>query len=182
MTTAIIGSSAQGGLENTMISSKMPIQLRSVDSITDEVLRLQNDIAKRAYEIFLSNSSPVDHALNDWLAAENELACRPGLELREKDNAFEAQLALAGYEPKEIDVRVTPDQLLVKAETGHEHKQDAGRVHTCEFKARRLSRTIDFPKRVNPEAVRAEYRDGVLQIHAEIAKEQQARHVDVRVA
>ena len=101
-----------------MISSKMSIQLRSVDSITEEVLRLQNDIAKRAYEIFLSNSSPVDHALNDWLAAENELACRPGLELREKDNAFDAQLALAGYEPKEIDVRVTPDQLLMKAETG----------------------------------------------------------------
>ena len=166
-----------------MISSKMPIQLQSVDSITDEVLQLQNDIAKRAYEIFLSNSSrSIDHALDDWLAAENELACRPGLELCERDNGFDARVALAGYEPKEIDVRVTPDQLLVRAETGHEHKEDAGRVHTCEFRSRRLFRTIHFPKPVNPEAVRAEYRDGVLQIHAEIAKEQQARQVDTRVA
>jgi HSP20 family protein len=166
-----------------MISSKLPIQLQSVDSITDEVLQLQNYIAKRAYEIFLSNSSSlIDHAVDDWLAAENELVCRPSLELREKHNAFDVRLALAGYEPKEIDVRVTPNQLLVSAETGHEHKEDAGRVHTCEFKARRLSRTIDFPKRVNPEAVRAEYRDGVLQIHAEMGKEQQARKVDVQVA
>jgi HSP20 family molecular chaperone IbpA len=55
-------------------------------------------------------------------------------------------------------------------------------VHICEFRSGELFRRIQFPKKIDPNGVKAEYSSGLLRITAPIAKEEQARKVDIEAS
>ena len=55
-------------------------------------------------------------------------------------------------------------------------------MHVCEFQPGPLFRAITFPAPIDPEAVKAEYRDGLLRVTAPSAAEQQAKKVDAPAA
>lgn len=90
--------------------------------------------------------------------------------LRQKNNHFEMLAALPGVEAKDPDVQITPDDVLIKAETAHEHSADKGSVHFCEFDGGKLFRSIHFPEKIDPDSVKAGYRNGMLRLTAAIAK------------
>ena len=91
------------------------------------------------------------------------------LELTEKDNEFAVRAAVAGVDPKNIEILVSPEIMLIKAEPQHQDLPEKGTVHRCEFPRGKLSRSIEFPKAIDPDRVHAEIKDGVLSIKAEIA-------------
>ncbi len=52
------------------------------------------------------------------------------------------QAALAGVEPKDISADITPQDVVIKAETAHTHSETEGQVHRCEFTAGQLFRSV----------------------------------------
>jgi len=151
-------------------------------SVWDEIQKTEERIMRRAHELFRGNGSISGRDLDDWLAAERELVWKPAIELREKDNQFEVQVAVAGVEPKDLKVEVTSEDLLVQGETKAEKKEETGEVHTSEFQIGSLFRSIRFPKKVSPDKVKAEIKNGLLTITAPIAEEAKARKVDIQAA
>ncbi len=150
------------------MTTALPIKKK--ESIFDELEQMRERITKRAFEIFDGNGHGFGNDLHDWLTAEHELIWKPPVELTEKENAFSLRIAVPGVDPKDIGIEVTPESLLVKAETRHEHREDRGQVHICEFEAGNMFRSIPFPKAINPEKVKAEFKDGVLNVTAEVAQ------------
>jgi HSP20 family protein len=149
------------------------IELRKTDTIFDELERLHQAISRRAYDVFRNRETQGtlwDDPLTDWLTAEHEFVWKPAVELRQKDGQFEVLAALPGVEAKDLDVRITPEDLLIRAETAHEHTADKGAVHLCEFDGGKLFRSIHFPEKIDPDSVKAEYRNGMLRLTAAIAK------------
>src|SRR5205814_945672 len=120
--------------------------------------------------------------LEHWLDAEHELIWKPSVELIEKDNEFNIRIAVPGVDPKDIDIEITSEYLLVKAEARHEHQADKGEVHVCEFETGNLFRSIRFPKPINPDKVKAEFKNGVLQVSAGIAAEARSRKVALKAS
>ena len=147
------------------------IRVRKTGSICDDVDKLNDQIMRRAYDIFLRNGSPVGKEVDNWLAAERELVWRPAIEVREKEREFLVDVAVPGVDPADIDIEITPDDLLVKGEVQHEHTEEEGKVHTCEFEAGNLFRAVHFPKKIDPDKVKAEFKNGMLRIKARIAEE-----------
>ena len=162
------------------MSETLPI--RKTHSVFDEVRDVQNRVMERAYEIFRGTGGALGRDLENWLSAERELVWKPPIELREKDHEFSLEVAAPGVEAKDIDIEVTPEHILVKAQTSHEHKEEKGDVHTCEFEAGSMFRAIHLPKRINPEKVKAQFKDGLLTLTAEIAEEAGAKKVIVDAA
>jgi hypothetical protein len=78
---------------------------------------MQDRIMRRAYEIFERNGGMLGHNLENWMQAERELVWRPPLELSEKDGKFELEAAIAGVEARDIEIEVTPEEIVLKAET-----------------------------------------------------------------
>jgi HSP20 family protein len=136
----------------------------------------------RAYDIFAGNGAIFGKDLDNWLAAERELLWKPAIELREKDNEFLVDVAMPGIDVKALEIEVTPDDVLIKGETPHEHKENKGIVHTCEFKAGSVFRTIHFPKQIDADNVKAEFKNGILHLKAPIAEEQRAGKVKIEAA
>ena len=131
------------------------VPVKKTESIFDELKKMQDLVMQRAYEIFETNGRTLGRDLEHWLDAERQLVWRPAIELSERDNQFHLSVAVPGVDPKTVDIEVTEDYLLVKAEIHHEHKTDKGKVHTCEFESGSLFRSVRFPRKINPDKVKA---------------------------
>jgi HSP20 family protein len=158
------------------------LPVRKTDAIFDELRTMQEKIMNRAFDIFRGNGGIFGRDLDNWLAAERELIWKPAIELEETEKEFKLKVAVPGVEPKELDIEVTPDDFLVKAEVQHEHKNEKGKIHTCEFVSNNLFRAVHFPRKVNPDKVKAEFKNGILYVTAEIAEEAKAKKVKIEAA
>ncbi len=159
--------------------AKHEMELRKTDTIWNDLDRLHRQISQRAYDLFRDRGPLWGGALGDWLSAERELVWKPAVELRQKDGQFELLAATPGVEPKDLNVQITAEAVLIQADVNHDHGDNA--VAVCEFVAGKLFRSIHFPERIDPESVKAEYRNGMLRLTAAISK-QVPRTVDVKAA
>jgi HSP20 family protein len=155
------------------------LPIKKSEAIFDELRTMQERIMKRAYDIFESNGRAIGRDLEHWLDAERELVWKPAVELSEKDDAFHVTIAIPGVDPKTLDIEVAPEYLLVKAEVHHEHTENKGTVHLCEFETGSLFRSVRFPKRVDPGEVKAEFNNGMLHLTAALAPED-VRKIEVK--
>ena len=157
------------------------ITLKKTDSILDELDQLHDAIGRRAYDLFRHHEGLPTNALDDWLCAEQDLVWRPAIELRQKDGRLELEAAVAGVDPADLDVQVTPEDILIAGKAEHHHEARHGSVHVCEFAAGRLFRSVHLPERIDPDSVKAELRNGMLHVTAAVATS--ATHeVDVHAA
>ena len=154
------------------------VRIRRQQSVADDIADVTERITRRAHEIFEKVGGS---DLDNWLAAENEVVWKPAIELRETESHFLLTVAVPGVDPKEIEVEATPDDVVIKADIHHEHSKDEGAVHSCEFMCGSMFRSIHFPKKVNPEAVKAEYKNGLVRIQAPLSKEQ-TRKIEIDAA
>ena len=161
--------------------AKDELQLKKRDSILDEITRLQSDISRRAYDFFCAHQGLFPGPVADWFRAERELVWSPAIELRQMDGAFELEASIAGVEPKDLDVQVTPQDILIKGNTQHQHETKDGTVHVCEFQSGQLFRSIHLPEPIDPDSVKAEHKNGLLRLTAKIAKVAPTK-VDIKAA
>ena len=161
-------------------AENLPVQ--KTQSVADELDRLNQRIMRRAFEIFEGSGGMFGSDLDNWLTAESELVWKPPIELREKDNEILLSMAVPGIEPKAIQIEATTEDLVVKAETRHEHHEERGSVYACEFHSGDMFRTIRFPKKINPDKVKAEFKNGMLTIHAPVHEDQQTRNISIEAA
>ncbi len=139
-------------------------------SLTEKVKALSDRIRQRAYELFESRGRGDGSALNDWLQAENDLVLIPESDLIEKDGQFRLQIAVPGFDPKDIEVNALPDALIVRAQERHNHESTEGNVYFCEFGEKSLFRRFDLPSRIDVDKVTANLDKGLLTLTASKAE------------
>jgi len=163
------------------MSKTETLPTRKSESILDQIREAEERIRERAFDIF-SGDGLFGWDLDNWLLAEKEITLKPSIELREKDNQFKLEIAVSGVDAKAIDIEVTPEDVLVKAKFRHEHEEKEGDVHTCEFKSGSLFRAVKLPKRIDPDKVKAELKNGILYLTADIAEASGAKKVAIQAA
>ncbi|HET9129577.1 MAG TPA: DUF2934 domain-containing protein, partial [Terriglobia bacterium] len=121
-----VTQSKAGKKEKRKVATTVPT--RKTESIFDELRQMEERIMKRAFEIFDGNGHVDGKDLDDWLQAERELTWKPAIDLKEQDDKFLLQVAMPGVDSKNINIQVTPQEILVQADVHHEHKEDTGKV------------------------------------------------------
>lgn len=155
----------------------MNVRVQQLESIVNEIEAVRQKTTTRAHQLFRERGGEWGRALDDWLTAERELVWSPAVELSEHDHEFCLEVASAGVEGKDLDVRVTRDDVVISAPTHHGHASGTAKVHVCEFRRGRLFRSVHFPRPVNPAEARAEYRNGLLRITVPVATDSVQRIV-----
>jgi HSP20 family protein len=164
----------------TSQEAAMRVKCRTVDSVLAELEGVQRHIAQRAQEIFRARGGAIGNAVEDWIRAERETIWRPALEVRRTKDAFVVEAAVAGMDPKQLDVQVTPTELVLGAPVHHSDREQEGEVVLCEFANGPLFRSYKFPEPVDPARVSAQFRNGMLHVTAPLA--QPATKVEVQAA
>lgn len=124
-----------------------------------------NAVQQRAHELFL-NRGQVDRALDDWLAAEHELFGWSAAELSEKDDTYEVDFALAGFDAKDIQVTAMPNEIIVRAATKETREVEKDKVLWSEFGSKDVCRRFELPDPIDTDKVTAALDKGVLRIKA----------------
>lgn len=158
------------------------VQVRRIPSNSETIKDIENRIMQRAYHLFERNGHQLGRAMDDWFQAEKELVWKPPMEIVESDNEFIVEAALSGVDPKDIEIEATADNLVIKSETGHDHMNKKDTVHLCEFETGKMFRAIELPKRINPDKVRAEVKNGLLRVTADISNQARVRKIKPEAA
>jgi HSP20 family protein len=142
--------------------------------IFEEVDQMMQRIRERAFAAFAGRGFEHGSALQDWLTAEREL-CWPASELVEQDQNYAFNVALAGFEPKEVKVTATPRELIVSAKTEgtRNDKQDTKSKQVCwsEFRSNNVYRRVELPADIQVDKVSASLDNGLLKVIAPKAQQ-----------
>lgn len=88
----------------------------------------------------------------------------PAVDVSESDREFTVTAELPGLDGKDLEVSVTRDALTIRGEKKEEHEDKGnGRYHK-ELYYGSFSRGIPLHAEVNPDAVKAVYKNGVLKV------------------
>ena len=157
------------------------IAVTQKDSIIDQLEQLHQRIARRAVRLV---SRP--RRLGRRVRRLAECGERPRVEAcggtaREGWRLHDRSSAL-GRRCQRHHGRITPQDVVIQAATEHEHTEDKGQVHRCEFTAGQVFRSLTFPKAVDATKAKADYQNGMLNITVPIAPATRAKRVDVKAA
>jgi HSP20 family protein len=122
----------------------------------------------------------LDRALGELTQSASESSTwTPAIEVKDAGDALVVRAQLPGVDAKDIDVQVTKEAVMIKAEHRYEKKSEDKGYLQSEFRYGSFQRTIGLPVAVQNDQVQAEYKDGVLNLT--LPKVAEARNKVVKV-
>ncbi|HJV60341.1 MAG TPA: Hsp20/alpha crystallin family protein [Albitalea sp.] len=107
----------------------------------------------------------------------------PRIDVHEDEHEIGISAELPGVRPSEVDVRVDGDMLTISGEKKCETDRTQKNMHVMERSYGRFQRSIQLPFSPDPSQVRAEFNQGVLQVHLpKQAQMERSRRIEVREA
>jgi HSP20 family protein len=107
----------------------------------------------------------------------------PSVNIRERAEDFVIDLAVPGMNKKDFNVEVDQNVLTVSGERKEEHGEENDRVTRKEFHYGAFKRSFNLPDSADSEAIKAEYKDGILTLtigKREESKQKPKRQIDIQ--
>lgn len=147
-----------------------------------EIEKRLGEIQRRAFELFERRGCELGHALEDWLAAEHQVMGWPAAELVEKQGKYDLGLTVPGFDPKDVEVTVTPSEIIVHARAQPEKKAEDAKVVWTEFGPNDVYRRFVLPEPIDVDKTNATLDRGMLHVLAEKKPQPQAKPIAVQAA
>lgn len=125
---------------------------------------IQQQIARRSYELFEERSREDGHDEEDWLRAESELLTPVSIEMVETADELRVSAKVAGFTEEDIQVSVEPRRLTISGKKTQSTDPDGEGAGQAEYSSVMFFRALDLPATVDTENVEAGLKDGVLEI------------------
>lgn len=82
--------------------------------------------------------------------------------IHETENNFELEFAAPGFDKSDFKISVEDKNLVVSAEKKTESNEQEKNYSRKEFSYSKFTRSFTLPDNINEEAIRAEYKNGIL--------------------
>jgi HSP20 family protein len=108
-----------------------------------------------------------EDAMGTWLGESNGRGNTnwvPLADIYETDSDLIVRAELPGVDPKMVDLRVENNALTIRGERPFEQKVDKEHYHRLERSYGAFSRSFALPATVDADKIRAQYRDGILNL------------------
>lgn len=133
-------------------------------SASEQTRRVQEAVARRAYEIFESRGSASWHELEDWRQAESELLRPRCFGEMSLNDALWIGADAAIFEEGTIEIWVAPRQLTICGKPRVD-KADAHRKHIGSHPSgEMIFHALDLPVEIDPSHVTAKFNGSSLEI------------------
>ncbi len=137
---------------------------RGVNTLQDQINRLFGGALSRG-----SDESP----LTSWA---------PAVDIYETEHELVVKADLPEVDPKDLDIRVESNILTIRGERKFEKKVDEDNYLRVERSYGSFSRSFSLANTVNPEAIKADYSNGVLTLTIPKREEAKPKQIKVNVA
>jgi HSP20 family protein len=109
------------------------------------------------------------------------LGWTPACDIYEDGEEVVIRSALAGVEPKDVDIRFENGVLTLKGQRKMEKEEKKENYHRVEMSYGAFTRTFSLPTSVDAEKIRAESKNGVLAVHLPKKSEARPKAIQVKV-
>ena len=106
----------------------------------------------------------------------------PAVDIEETADEFVLKVDLPGIAQKDVKVSLMGDTLTIRGERKQESERKNGGMHRTERIYGSFERSFRLGTPVRNDKVKAQYKDGVLEVHVPKAEEAKLREVEVQVA
>ncbi len=103
--------------------------------------------------------------------AATDVAWMPKIDVKQKGDDLVIRVELPGVKPEDVDVEVTDNVLTIRGQRVREEEQEGESWLICESCYGTFERSMVLPEGVKPEAITADFKHGVLEIHVPKAVE-----------
>jgi HSP20 family protein len=107
----------------------------------------------------------------DWL---------PAVELVEEDDEFVLTAELPGLSKDDVNVSVDDNVLTLKGEKKLEREATHDRAHIREREYGSFERSFTLPRNVESGKIRADFHDGLMEIHLPKGEEAKSRKIEIK--
>ena len=160
----IIGRSSKVIVEATMerkealygIPKNVQVRVKPLDA-AEQRRRIQEAIARRAYEIFERRGGMGWHELDDWRQAEGELLHKLSYGFTTRDHTIGIGMDLSSLEPGSVEIWVAPRQLTICGKP-RSRKVATSRATEARLVGHLVFREIQLPFNISPTAVETRIR------------------------
>jgi HSP20 family protein len=105
----------------------------------------------------------------------------PSVDIFEHEGNLVLRAELPGIEPKDVDVHVENNVLTLRGERKFESEVKREKYHRVERAYGTFSRSFTLPNVVDTEKIKAEYKDGMLQVTLPQREEAKPKQIQVAV-
>ena len=140
--------------------------VRELNTLQSEMNRLFNTLFDAPA------SGDGGHTLRRWI---------PAMDLVETDEDFVLRADLPGLSEGDVNIELEDNVLTVSGERKAEHEENKEGYYRVERASGTFSRSLTLPEGVNPEAVKASFENGVLEVRVPKPEERKPRKVAISV-
>lgn len=139
-----------------------------------EWARMEREMEELMSRFCREGSSP-------WRAGEAR-GWAPPVDMMERKDEVILRADIPGLDQKDIEVNVEEGVLTIRGERKAEEKEVKEEdYYCCERWAGSFSRSVSLPPGVNPEQIKATFKNGVLEVHIPKTKEAKGKKIEIKV-
>ncbi len=131
---------------------------------------------------FLPSTSFFDDFLTkdlfDWSGWSNESLSVPRINVMEDNDGFHVEMAAPGLKKDDFHIELDHDMLTISSERNYEESKNEENYTRREFSYQSFKRSLYLPNTVEADKIKANYKDGLLQLM--IPKKEEAKKRPVK--
>jgi HSP20 family protein len=132
-----------------------------------------DDVQQRLNRLFVDRTVKTRDAFADFT---------PAVDIIETDNEFILKADLPEVKKEEIKVHLQEGVLVIEGDRRQEKEEKGKRFHKVEREYGKFVRRFAMPTEIDPDKVRAEFKEGVLHVFVPKAPSAKPKLVDVKIA
>ncbi len=113
-------------------------------------------------------------------AIAEEASWLPAVDVSESKDAITVKAEIPGMEPKDIDISLSGDVLVIKGEKRQEKEEKEENYHRIERRYGSFSRSLRLPVEVDADKIEAKYEKGVLKVVLPKKEEVKPKQIEIK--
>ena len=109
----------------------------------------------------------------------NEGFSIPRIDLQDNGTSFKVNAEMPGLDKNSIKLKVTEDEIIIKAEKLDEKEESGKNFYKRERTSSGYYRTLRLPEKVIADSSKARYKDGVLSIEIKKAHDRNSKDIKI---
>ena len=138
-----------------------------------EVDRFKGEIDRLFDDFFIRSPFGRPFERGDWM---------PAVDMSENEKEIVVHAEVPGMDSKDIDISLNGRVLTMKGERKQEQEEKEKNYYRIERKYGSFSRSFELPADVDPNKVKAKYKDGILTLNLPKTKEQSTKKIEVKTS
>jgi HSP20 family protein len=118
----------------------------------------------------------------NYETAAHDASWTPAVDIHEEPKQFVVHADLPGVKPADIEITADKGVLTLRGARNFEQKSDDGHYSRVERVNGKFLRTFSLPDNVQTDAIRAQFKDGVLELTIPKIAKAEPRRIEVQAA